>query len=83
MNDAIDDLLQVGRRLKIFHGEGNPNNRLVEIRGFVDDQVVWRFLHKQEFRYAIDDRHYFEIRAKNLSECSDQEWEAQAHLPSV
>ncbi len=80
-----NDLLQIGRRLKIFYYEGNSNNRLIEIRGFVDDQVVWRFLRNQEFCYGIDYPHYFEILAKGdyLSECSDQEWEAQADLPST
>lgn len=62
MEQDLANLIQVGKSLKIFYGEGNLNNRVIEIRAIVDDnQVVIRQWSKKDWRYSVEDRHYFEI----------------------
>ena len=54
---VLDDLLQPGQSFHIFYYKGNPNNRLVHVRGIVDDQIVTRSwgYHRCRWLYGVDE----------------------------
>lgn len=55
-----DELIEVGAKVRVFYGKGNPHNELRHIRGVVDDEYivyrVWKRFHwsyKMEWAYAF------------------------------
>ena len=54
--------LQPGTMAKIFYNKGNPNNRTIEIRGVIDDRLVFRQRAKlsDKWFYKIEPLIYFE-----------------------
>lgn len=57
--EELASWLVPGTVLRVYYGEGNPNNATIEIRGIVDDQVVYRSGAKGAYR--IVDRYQFEL----------------------
>lgn len=59
--DPLQDFLVVGQSYSLFFNEGNPNNKTIEIRGFVDDYIVWLFRNSDgDLKYRFDHRYFFE-----------------------
>lgn len=53
--------LSRGDKIRRFYNEGNPNNRLMHVRGSVDGMIVvrWWGKHKQRWNYEVCDRYNF------------------------
>ena len=53
--------IKPGATLRLFWGEGNPNNQTIHIRAIVDDEyVVSRFWsHSKGWRYQIEWGYWF------------------------
>ena len=61
--------IEVGRKYRIFYGKGNPNNKKIHVRAFIDKYyIVYRswLKRKRMWRYTIESAYYFEslIRCK-------------------
>lgn len=52
----------------LYYYEGNPNNQVFHIRGFVDDMVIVRYWRprKQRWEYAVKDWIFFHVIEKNI-----------------
>lgn len=52
---------QVGQSWKIFFNKDNPNNKLIHIRGIVDDEIVFRSwsTRKQYWFYYVESILFF------------------------
>ena len=63
----LNAMLQPGKKLRIFFFEGNVNNREIEIRGIVDNLVVYRFWLRSKGRWVhvIEDPYLFWSYWKN------------------
>lgn len=51
------DILQPGKKVKLFYNEGNLNNEIRHIRAIVDDEyIVYRVWlpRKKTWRYRVD-----------------------------
>lgn len=51
------DMIQPGKKVRLFYSEENPNNQLRHIRAIVDDEyIVYRVWSsgKQTWRYSVD-----------------------------
>jgi hypothetical protein len=55
--------LAPGTKLLLFFNEGNPNNKGIEIRGIIDNRIIYRtwFKRKQYWHYAIEGLYMFEL----------------------
>lgn len=56
-SQRLIDMLQPGKKVKLFYNEGNPNNELRHIRAIVDDEyIVYRVWsrHKQYWIYHVN-----------------------------
>ena len=59
----IPDDIQVGSSFRIYYDEDNPNNKVIHVRGLVDDQIVirhWNY-RRQCWTYEIKNHIYFEV----------------------
>ena len=55
-----------GSKLRVFYREGNPNNMALEIRGWVDDQIVYRvWSSRKGWMYHLEIRYMFELWMEN------------------
>lgn len=60
--------------LKLFYGKDNPNNKIIHVRGVVDnDKVVFCYWlkHKQYWFYKVEDMYLFEL------------WREEGHLTEI
>ena len=65
---GVRQLLQKGRKLKIYWGEKNMNNKTIHIRAIVDDDiVVYKFWLKRKkyWTYKTDNFYYFGLLYKD------------------
>ena len=56
--------MEVGKKYRIFWGEGNPNNKTIHVRAVVDEyQVVYKqwFSRKQRWCYSVRDMTWFDL----------------------
>lgn len=63
----IQDLIQPGKKLKIFYSENNINNEIIEVRAVVDEnQVVCRTWSKSKHQwvYRVENIVFFEMLLK-------------------
>ncbi len=62
---------EVGKKYRIFYGEGNRNNKVVHIRAIIDnDYFVFRqwFYSKRRWEYFIEHYCFFECNAEYIKE---------------
>jgi len=63
-DNSLKDLLQPGKKLRIFYNENNINNRIVHIRAVVDDEYIvfktWS-QRQQRWSYQIESDYYFQL----------------------
>lgn len=50
--------LEIGEFYYISHGRGNPNNKIIQVRGFVDDRVIYIL---ENGRYDMSSKYFFEL----------------------
>jgi hypothetical protein len=48
--NSIVNKLSIGDELRIYHGKKNPNNKTLEVRGFVDGRVIVRNTSTDEYQ---------------------------------
>jgi hypothetical protein len=71
MSDEIDtslpDYVRPGATLRLFWGEGNPNNGLIHIRAIVDgENVVYRkWSRRKGWRYVVEWSYWFRLLDEN------------------
>jgi hypothetical protein len=66
--DSLQKRLNVGTKLKIYYGEINPSNEIIEIRGIVDDEyyVVRSYSkRKKMWNYRVESIYFFQFRDKD------------------
>jgi len=63
---SIDEI-KIGRKYKVFYGNGNINNQILHVRGIVDKHIVccWWRMSKQYFQFIVETSYYFELLIKN------------------
>lgn len=63
-SQELIEMLQPGKKVRLFYNKGNPNNQLRHIRAIVDDEYiaykVWS-PGKQAWRYYIDWIYSFQL----------------------
>ena len=63
MARTLEAMLQPGQRVKVYYGEGNPNNQIRHIRGIVDDEwIVYKTATAKGWRYHVCHKYDFEYK---------------------
>ena len=60
---TLDEMLQVGNKLRLDYGADNPNNRVIHVRGLVDDYCVYRYWIKRKayWGYKLEAIFYLDL----------------------
>ena len=61
--------LRVGDKVRLYYGEGNPNNRLYHVRAIVDGMYVLRHwgYRKRQWIYTVESPLYFQVEPQRFS----------------
>lgn len=59
---TLDEMLQPGKKIKVFYNENNRNNAIWHIRAIVDNKcVVYRVWNGKSWLYHVNSMHTFEF----------------------
>lgn len=60
---TLDEMLQSGKKIKVFYNENNINNEIRHIRGTIDEEyIVYRVWRRNSWHYRITWRYDFELK---------------------
>ncbi len=60
---TLDQMLQPGKKIRVFYNENNINNQIRHIRAIIDEEyIVYRVYRRRSWYYRVVDRYDFELK---------------------